>query len=199
MLEISFHLLFSQKKIIRERPKGNIQFTVLRSDAILRKTFSKSVAPAIRISYLVLPEPLLATCEPELQRFSSTVSRIDQMILNSFLKEGHYERHLNRMRAIYGHKQEILVGELKQLSGVCTIRGEDAGVHLLLEFSDDWTEAELIRRAEAVHIRVYPLSEYSIDGADSGAGQGATILLGYATMTEEELAQAARSLTEVWR
>ena len=183
----------------RGKPIPALQGVDRTGKVIYIGTFSKSIAPAIRISYLVLPEPLLATCEPELQRFSSTVSRIDQMILNSFLKEGHYERHLNRMRAIYGHKQEILVGELKQLSGVCTIRGEDAGVHLLLEFSDDWTEAELIRRAEAVHIRVYPLSEYSIDGADSGAGQGATILLGYATMTEEELAQAARSLTEVWR
>ena len=86
----------------RGKPIPALQGVDRTGKVIYIGTFSKSIAPAIRISYLVLPEPLLATCEPELQRFSSTVSRIDQMILNSFLKEGHYERHLNRMRAIYG-------------------------------------------------------------------------------------------------
>ena len=119
------------------------------------------------------------------------------MILNSFIKEGHYERHLNRMRAIYGHKQESLVGELKKLSDICSIRGEDAGVHLLLEFRNGLTEAELIRRAEAESIRVYPLSEYSIDA--TAPGRRPTILLGYATMMEKELREAAERLAEVWR
>lgn len=160
-------------------------------------TFSKSIAPAIRISYLVLPEQLLKACEQELGRFSSTVSRIDQMILNSFIREGSYERHLNRMRAIYGHKQEVLVNELKQLSGICTVHGEDAGVHLLLEFHNGLTEEELIRRAAAEDIRVYPLSEYSIGPMKET--RNPTILLGYATLTEEEIRQAVGKLVEVWR
>ena len=181
----------------RGKPIPALQGSDQAGKVIYIGTFSKSIAPAIRISYLVLPEQLLATCEPELQRFSSTVSRIDQMILNSFIKEGHYERHLNRMRAIYGHKQESLVGELKKLSDICSIRGEDAGVHLLLEFRNGLTEAELIRRAEAESIRVYPLSEYSIDA--TAPGRRPTILLGYATMTEKKLREAAERLAEVWR
>ena len=70
-------------------------------------TFSKSIAPAIRISYLVLPERLLEKAEDRLRRFSSTVSRTDQMILHHFIQEGYFERHLNRMRRIYGRKHDI--------------------------------------------------------------------------------------------
>ncbi len=184
----------------RGKPIPALQGADQEGKVIYIGTFSKSIAPAIRISYLVLPEPLLQSCKPELLRFSSTVSRIDQMILNSFIKEGHYERHLNRMRAIYGHKQEVLVEELKKLSDVCTIYGADAGVHLLLEFSDGRTEADLIRGTEAARIRVYPLSSYRIDGAEKDEkGQKATILLGYATMTEVELAEAGRMLAEIWQ
>ena len=74
----------------RGKPIPALQGADQAGKVIYIGTFSKSIAPAIRISYLVLPEQLLATCEPELQRFSSTVSRIDQMILNSFIKEPEY-------------------------------------------------------------------------------------------------------------
>ena len=181
----------------RGKPIPALQGADQAGKVIYIGTFSKSIAPAIRISYLVLPEPLLQACETELLRFSSTVSRIDQMILNSFIEEGHYERHLNRMRAIYSHKQELLVGELKKLSDICDIHGEDAGVHLLVEFRNGLTEEELISRAAAEEIRVYPLSEYCI--GETGETRRPTILLGYATLSEETLTEAAGMLTQLWR
>jgi len=164
-------------------------------------TFSKSIAPAIRISYLVLPERLLARCEEKAGHFSSTVSRIDQRVLSLFLDEGHFERHLNRMRTIYGRKHEILLGKLKELSGVCRIRGEHAGVHLLAEFSNGMTEEELIQRAQEQRVRVYPLSEYTIGGEREKREEKRkpTVLLGYATLTEAELAEAASRLIKAWK
>lgn len=162
-------------------------------------TFSKSIAPAIRISYLVLPGKLLKEWERQLGLFSSTVSRIDQMTLNSFLKEGYYERHLNRMRTIYGRKHEILLGELKQLSGICQITGEHAGVHLLLTFENGRSEEELIRQAAAQRVKVYPLSEYTIGESSSLKSRKPTVILGYATLTEEELKEAVGRLVKAWR
>ena len=78
-------------------------------------TFSKSIAPAIRISYMVLPDPLLEEYRKKAGFYASTVSRIDQNILYRFLVDGFYERHLNRMRAIYRAKHDRLIGELKRL------------------------------------------------------------------------------------
>ena len=161
-------------------------------------TFSKSIAPAIRISYLVLPERLLEKAEDRLRRFSSTVSRTDQMILHHFIQEGYFERHLNRMRRIYGRKHDILLGELKKLSGSVRVTGEHAGVHLLVEFQNGMTEAEVIRRAEEQRVRVYPLSEYTIDGSGEKMRNPA-VLLGYATLTEEELLEAATRLVKAWK
>lgn len=167
-------------------------------------TFSKSIAPAIRISYLVLPEGLLQESENNLQKFSSTVSRIDQMTLYQFLKEGHYERHLNRMRAIYGRKHELLLGELKKMSGFCRVTGEHAGVHLLVEFTNGMTEREAIERAGAAGVKVYPLSEYEIGNGPEirerpgQKRQNATVILGYATLSEKELVEAAGRLRKAW-
>ena len=64
-------------------------------------TFSKSIAPAIRVGFLVLPPAMVAVYRQRAGFYASTVSRIDQNILYQFITEGHYERHLNRMRAVY--------------------------------------------------------------------------------------------------
>lgn len=63
-------------------------------------TFSKCIAPAIRVSYLVLPTHLLLRYRSQTSFYASTVSRIDQNILYQFLAGGYFERHLNRMRAV---------------------------------------------------------------------------------------------------
>lgn len=182
------------------KPIPALQGTDQRDSVIYIGTFSKSIAPAIRISYMVLPEKLLQKCENEILRFSSTVSRIDQMILNQFLKDGYYERHLNRMRIIYGRRHDILLGELKKIPG-CRIAGENAGVHLLVEFVNGITEEEGIRRAKEENIKVYPLSEYEIGEQGGGITEEkkkCTVILGYATLSEPEILEAAKRLGRAW-
>ena len=87
---------------------------------------------------------------------NSTVSRVDQMVVKNFLELGHYERHLNRMRAIYKSRHDVLVDTLKPLlkKGICELSGENAGVHLLLTFRDGRSEEELIQAAKAQGIRI---------------------------------------------
>lgn len=147
------------------KPIPALQGTDQRDSVIYIGTFSKSIAPAIRISYMVLPDRLMQKCENQILHFSSTVSRIDQMILNQFLKDGYYERHLNRMRIIYGKRHDFLLKELKKIKG-CRITGENAGVHLLVEFVNGMTEEEGIRKAKEEGVKVYPLSEYEIRGPE---------------------------------
>lgn len=158
-------------------------------------TFSKSIAPAIRISYLVLPKSLLEQYEKVGRSFSCTVSRIDQKMVQLFMERGYYERHLNKMRALYKNKHDVLLGELKKVKGIRKILGDRSGVHILLELTSGTSERERILQAEQAGIKVYPLSEYCIDDRKYEP----TILLGYATMTEEEIRGAVRILAEVWK
>ena len=96
-------------------------------------TFSKVIAPAIRISYMILPPALLARYREKCWFFSSTVSRIDQRILNEFMKDGYFERHLNRMRSLYRTRHDLLLACLRPFQDSFRIRGAGAGLHLVLE------------------------------------------------------------------
>ena len=159
-------------------------------------TFSRSIAPAIRLSYMVLPGPLLEEYERRNDFVHSTVSKVDQMIVQRFIEEGYYERHLNKTRALYKSRHDVLIEGLKSMSDILTISGEHAGVHLLLTFHNGMTEEELIRRAGAKDIRVYGMSDYWIGKREETE---ATILLGYANLTEEQIREAAEILNRCFR
>lgn len=168
-----------------------------QENVIYLGTFSKSIAPAIRISYLVLPDPLLKVYQKNASFYSSTVSRIDQRVLEGFLKEGYFERHLNKMRAVYKAKHDLLMESMKEFQSVLHIRGEHAGVHLLAEFQNGWTETEVIERARCEGVRVYGLSEYDVPKACAD-DRPATVLLGYAPLGERQIQESVERLRNAW-
>lgn len=159
-------------------------------------TFSRSIAPSIRISYLVLPKNLLKAYNEKSRFLSSTVSRVDQMIIQQFIERGYYERHLNKMRALYKSRHDIMLNELKPLLKYCSISGENAGVHLLLTFIEGKEEKVLTQKAKEQGIKVYGLSAYDIKKKEK---EQAVILLGYANMSEEKIIQAIHALTNAWK
>ncbi len=159
-------------------------------------TFSKCIAPAIRVSYLVLPPELLMRYREQAGFYASTVSRIDQNILYEFLVQGHFERHLNRMRAIYKAKHDALLEAAAPLEKDFLIGGEYAGIHILLTSRRGRSEEELIRLAGEAGVKVYGLSSFLIHPASAdGAG---TILLGYASLDEGQIRQGAEILCRCW-
>lgn len=158
-------------------------------------TFSKSIAPAIRMSYLVFPPKLLEMYRQRSYFLSSTVSKVDQSILEKFLKEGYFERHLNKTRALYKSRHDALLNAWKGTEKYVHISGENAGVHLLLTFQNGRKEEELIQQAEEVGIKVYGLSGYYVKPQ---MGVKATILLGYANMQEKKIKEAVEVLKAIW-
>lgn len=159
-------------------------------------TFSQSIAPAIRISFLVLPPGLIQEYKKKAGFYASTVSRIDQNILYQFLTEGHYERHLNRMRSIYKGKHDCLMGALKAFDGDFHMAGEHAGLHVLLTHKGGWSEQELVERAAKAQVKVYGLSRYFIHPELNPPSS--TVVLGYAKLKEEEILLGCRLLQEAW-
>lgn len=169
-----------------------------KGKVIYTGTFSKSIAPAIRMSYIVLPESVLEIYREKCSFVSSTVSRVDQMILSRFIEGGYYERHLNKTRALYKSRHDTLLGCLKTMECGFTVSGENAGVHLLLHFKEGHSEEELIRKARETGVKVYGLSEYYVEEKRK-QDMGAVILLGYANMSEEKIREAAKLLKKAWR
>lgn len=159
-------------------------------------TFSKSIAPAIRLSYMVLPPRLCEVYQEKCHFLSSTVSKVDQLIVCRFIEGGYYERHLNKTRALYKSRHDQLIAGLRPLSGECRISGENAGVHLLLHFSAGKRESELIRLAAEEGIKVYGLSDYII--GEERQRREPTILLGYANMPEKKIREACAALVRIW-
>ncbi|WP_230399726.1 MocR-like pyridoxine biosynthesis transcription factor PdxR [Novisyntrophococcus fermenticellae] len=159
-------------------------------------TFSKAIAPSIRISYMVLPATLLQQYRELGSNFSVTISKVDQKIIEIFLREGYFERHLNRMRALYKGKHDLILKNLKDMTSICQVFGENAGVHLLLKLKNGMTEEEACRLAKEAGIKVYPLLAYFPDCRQAGDGEG--ILLGYATLKEDEIQRGMNILKEVW-
>lgn len=167
-----------------------------RGRVIYAGTFSKSIAPAIRVSYLVLPKELYQRYQKKVSFYASTVSRIDQNILYQFMAEGHYERHLNRMRAVYKAKHAVLTAGLKPFEEFFKIQGEYAGLHLLLTDRRGWTETKLIKDAEKLKVKVYGLSGCFI--REEQNMYPSTIILGFAKLTEEEINKGLKLLKEAW-
>lgn len=185
------------------KPIPALQATDEQGKVIYIGSFSKSIAPAIRISFMVLPEVLLEKYRRELFFFSCTVSRIDQSILNEFIMDGYFERHLNRMRKIYRAKHELLLEELRPFRKKFAISGENAGLHLVLTAKDDIPERELVAAAAAVGVRVYGLSENMAEtSSQTGTGElrkGATVLMGFGALTHEQIREGIGRLREAWQ
>lgn len=159
-------------------------------------TFSKCIAPAIRVSYMVLPRHLVNRYRERAGFYASTVSRIDQNILYQFLARGHFERHLNRMRAIYKSKHDVLLGAIRPLEQQFVVQGEHAGIHILLTDRMGRTEEELIRLAAGAGVKVYGISGYYI--CPGPRKEASTVVLGYASLSEAEIVQGAGLLVRCW-
>lgn len=179
------------------KPIPSLQGADTGGNVIYIGTFSKAIAPAIRVSYMVLPPRLLKRYQKECYFYASTVSRIDQRILNEFIRDGYFERYLNKTRKIYREKHDILLQELKPFLKRFRLSGEDAGLHLLLSLRDkSVTEKELVERARENGVRVYAFSEARVE--QSAEAGNPTVILGYGGLRKEEIPAGIAKLKQVW-
>lgn len=157
-------------------------------------TFSKSLIPSIRVGYMVLPPELAERYHEKLSGYKQTISKMIQETVCLFIKDGHWERHLNRMRVIYRKKNKVLRTAIEDAFGDhIQVIGEKSGLHVLLQATCNKTETELIQSAAKEGVKVYPTSIY-----DSKKVDRSTILIGYGGLTEWEIKEGIRLLKKAW-
>lgn len=183
----------------RGKPIPSLQSIDHFGKVIYIGTFSKSIAPSLRISYMVLPEQLLKRYQEVCGFYSTTVPKIQQEILQQFIEEGHFERHLNKMRGIYRCKHDFLLGELKKRAWVEKIRGDHAGLHVLVQVKSTLTEREICQKAQKRGVRISGISEYYIEDGENTACDVRTpvLLLGYGKLKEADIKKGLSILDEI--
>lgn len=178
------------------RPIPSLNSVDVNERVIYIGTLSRCIAPAIRMSYMVLPEKLMKIFDERYTCFSSTVSRIDQMIVKEFIDFGHFERHLNKMRHIYKMKHDILIETLKKMETKVEISGENSGVHIALKIINGMSESELIDRAGKENVIVYPISKYILKDTNKFEN---TVLLGFGGLDENQIREGVMKLDKAWK
>ena len=161
---------------------------------IYMNTFSKTLAPSIRISYMVLPEALMAAFQEKLGFYSCTVPSFEQYTLARFLNRGYFEKHLNRMRKFYRSRRNRVLSAIENsaLKEKVTILEENAGLHFLVKVDTLLSDKELVAYCANAGIRIRALSDYCHDGQFSVDSH--CLIVNYSGLTDEHLTQLEKIL-----
>lgn len=164
---------------------------------IYMNTFSKTLASTVRIAYMVLPLPLAAQFQQQLSFYASTVSNFEQYALAEFIRQGSFEKHINRMRAYYQKKRDKLLEALKQsrLAERMNIAEEDSGLHFIVRFETALSDAQILAAAEAYGIRLTALATYYRQ--QSNAAKNAFVI-GYSNLADDQIDYAVASLEKIF-
>lgn len=145
-------------------PKPSMQN--LEPDRVIyMNSFSKSLAPSIRISYMVLPRRLMERFRKNLGFYSCTVPSFEQYTLARFISRGFFEKHINRMRRFYKGKRNAVISALEswEYADRLTIWEQDSGLHFLLRVDTELTDQALMEILKGEGIRVRTLTSFFRD------------------------------------
>ena len=158
-------------------------------------SFSKSLAPSIRISYMVLPPALMADFRRRLGFYGCTVPSFEQHTLARFLSQGHFEKHINRMRRFYQKRRNLVIDALSRCPGgeKLTILEQDAGLHFLLRVDTAWSDKQLTSWLLEQGIRIQALSGFyhATDPGDLHC-----LVVNYSGLEDDRLEQALNRLEQ---
>jgi GntR family transcriptional regulator/MocR family aminotransferase len=139
-------------------------------------TFSKALYPGFRLGFLVAPRELVATLRKVRYVIDRQPPSLEQQILCDLLREGHFERHLRRMRVVYAEKRAALLAALRRDLPTWRWRDSGAGLHLYVRLPDGSLESEVVARAAAAGVGLYGASQYYLEPATAPP----SLVLGYA-------------------
>jgi GntR family transcriptional regulator / MocR family aminotransferase len=168
------------------RPGGNI---------IYCGTFSKILSPALRLSYMLLPKQLLKRYHQLYRNYFSPVPLLEQRTMSKFMEQGHWERHIRRMRMIYKKKHDQLLRSIETSFGrKVVVTGHGAGLHVVLQLPDTLlSETEILEQALQKGIRLFPFSEFYA----AASPETTTLLLGFGGMNSREIEHGIEILSRI--
>lgn len=175
------------------RPLGALQGMDAHERVVYIGTFSKVLFPALRVGYVVAPPALWRRFVDAREAFDLFAPTLYQLALAEFLRDGHFARHLRRMRGVYLDRRDALLAGLARHCGDhIRVYNADAGLHLAVLLPEGRDDTEVVRRMAGRGLTATPLS-----ACYAGPVRRHGLLLGFGGATERQLHEAARALGEV--
>ena len=161
-------------------------------------TFNKTMCPGIKISYMVLPETLMQKYIESLYFFSNTSSNLEQFTLAEFIKEGYFDRHVNKTKKYCHQLRDKLITCINAHPDipVSAINGIDSGTHILLKLNTNMSDNKIKEKAKALSINFRCLSDFCIN---TPLEYQSTIVLNYAGLLEEQIEQSIDLLSKIFK
>ena len=176
-------------------PIPALQGLATQEQVIYVGTFSKVLFPSLRLGYLVVPSTLVDVFAAARTVAAGYAPLIEQAVLTEFITEGHFGRHIRRMRALYQERRAILLDEVKrELSGLLEVQVSEAGLHAIGWLPQGIDDRSAARTAAAEGVDTIPLSSFY-----QGLRKRSGLMLGFAAFGASELHSGARKLARALR
>jgi GntR family transcriptional regulator/MocR family aminotransferase len=171
-------------------PIASLQGLDSNSRVIYIGTFSKVLFPSLRVGYMVIPSDLVESFRAIRRVMDLSPPRFYQEVLSDFIREGHFARHIRRMRVHYGELRTALVASLsRELGPLVEVLGDEAGMHVAVTLQNGSHDLEIAERAARLNLSLWPLSP-SYMGEASRSG----FILGFGGTSLTEIPNAVRKL-----
>jgi len=180
------------------QPVGSLQ-GLDPSRVIALGSVSKTLAPTIRLGWVLAPRRFLGAIVDEKRLGSRGVPGLDQEALALLMKTGRFDRHLRRARDVYRSRRDVLKDEVELAFGRHRLLGLEAGCHAVLRLPDGSDEGEVARTAAALGVRVNPLGHYRFERADGSSDplpHPPSLVLGFGNVDQERIRRGVRLLAE---
>lgn len=160
------------------------------SNTIMLSTYSRTITPSIRISYMILPDELLSKYNKAYSFYSSTVSTLDQLILNEFIKSGAYSRHLNKTKDLYKKKRKLIISMLEEYDFI-TIDYKNSYLSLIIDIDEfDKDKFKALALSEGLDISI--MDDYIFKNKITNK-----IIIGYTSIAFEDIREAINLLIAI--
>ncbi len=175
------------------KPIPTLESSDTAGRVVYLNTFSRTISPALRISYMVLPRGMKERYENVMGFYSSTVPSLEQYALARFIDEGHYERHIARMKTYYRRLREAVLQKIPEYEAFrgAQISGKDTGLHFLIKLRTGLGDDELARRLKKSRMNISCLSQYYLDPAQSPPG---VLVVDFSSLTPQTVTEALDEL-----
>lgn len=178
------------------RPIPSLQSLDTSGRVIYIGTFSKSLSPGLRMGYMILPKWLLPKYHTMFAWYSSSIPWLEQKIVSLYMAGGHWERHIRKVCLYNKKKHDVMLKTITQLMGdKIIIQGNNAGLHILLQFVNGEKQNWLIDKAREYKVKVYPTSPFWHTKENASEN---TLLLGFSMLNEKEIVDGLTLLNKAW-
>ena len=180
------------------KPVSPLFCRAAKQNVIYINTFSKTLSPSFRISYMVLPEKLIKDFYSLLGFYSCTVSTFEQYTLSAFIKEGHFSKHISRMKNYYRNIRNDLIYKIEHspLKEKTEILEKDSGLHFLLKvntkLNDKKLKEALLKKGSSVSI----LSDYYFNSDNLNSDDKKTLVINYSGLSKQQILSTVNLLSE---